>query len=75
MSVVRDLVRLGLLKIVYQGIKGLAYLGKKYERVASKEELIRAVEEVWKAIPNGRFMDLCGERLLKEKGTKLIIDL
>ncbi|PUU75147.1 hypothetical protein B9Z19DRAFT_995942, partial [Tuber borchii] len=36
-----------------------SYLGKRYGRVASREELIRAVEEAWNAIPNGRFMDLC----------------
>ncbi|RPB04582.1 hypothetical protein L873DRAFT_1798869 [Choiromyces venosus 120613-1] len=36
-----------------------AYLGRRYGRVASREELIRAMKEVWKAIHSGRFIDLC----------------
>ncbi|KAG0137441.1 hypothetical protein HOY82DRAFT_535482 [Tuber indicum] len=37
----------------------VSYLGKRYRRISSREELIRAVEEAWKAIPDEQFIDLC----------------
>ncbi|KAG0633516.1 hypothetical protein HOY80DRAFT_1063546 [Tuber brumale] len=48
---------LNLIENIWEDME--TYLEKRYGRVASREELIRAVEEAWEAIPNGRFIDLC----------------
>ncbi|RPB00903.1 hypothetical protein L873DRAFT_1842857 [Choiromyces venosus 120613-1] len=63
---------LNLIENIWRDIE--AYLEKRYRRVASREELIRAVEEAWKTIPDGRFMDLCRgmpewvKEIIKRKG-------